>query len=100
MDISLDPVSSPQYLIMFNNGMTRAIPAANMPSLIPKPAVTLSDSTHLLPPFLQPGFKITYERDGQYHKGFLSQSPDGASRFNYKSHITRRPRTGAPPSLT
>jgi hypothetical protein len=90
MDIPLDPVSSPQYLIMFDNGTTRAIPVADMPSLIPKPVVTLSDSSHLLLPFLQPGSKISYECDGQYHKGFLSQSPDSAFRFSYKSYINKK----------
>jgi hypothetical protein len=102
MDIPLDPGSSPQYLIMFNDGMTRTIAAAGMPSPIPKQAVTLSDSTHLLPPFLQPGSKITYECNGQYHKGFLSQSPNSTFRFSYKSHINKKTKDwGAPlPNLT
>jgi hypothetical protein len=102
MDTLFDPVSSPQYLIMFDNGITHTIPAADMPSLIPKLAVTLSDSAHLLLPFLQPGSKITYKRDGQYHMGFLSQSPNGAFRFSYKSHINKKTKDwGAPiPNLT
>jgi hypothetical protein len=102
MNIQLDPASSPQYLIMFNNGTTRAISAADMPSFIPKPVVTLSDSTHLLLPFLQPGSKITYECNCQYHKGFLSRSPDGAFSFSYKSHINKKTKDwGAPlPNLT
>ncbi len=75
---------------MWDNGTTRSVLAANMPSLIPKPAVTPSDSTHLLPRFLQLGSKITYEQDGQYHKGFLNQSPDGVYRFSYKSHINKK----------
>jgi hypothetical protein len=103
MDIPLDPGSSPQYLIMFDDGTTRTIAAADMPSLIPKPSVTLSDLTHLLPPFLpQPGSKITYKHDGQYQKGFLSQSTDGAFRFSYKSHINKKTKEwGAPlPYLT
>jgi hypothetical protein len=61
MDIPLDSNSSPQYLIIFDNGMTRAVPATDMPSRIPKPTTVSPDSTHLLPPFLQPGSKITYE---------------------------------------
>jgi hypothetical protein len=62
----------------------------------------LSDSTHLLPPFLQPVFKITYECNGQYHKGFLSQFPNGAFCFSYKSHINKKTEDwGAPlPNLT
>jgi hypothetical protein len=97
MNIPLDPVSSPQYLIMFNNGTTRVIPAADMPSLIPKPAVTLSDSSHLLPPFLQPCSKITYKRNDQYRKGFLIQSPNSTFHSSYKSHINKMTKDwGAP----
>jgi hypothetical protein len=90
MDIPLDPGSSLQYLIMFNDGMTCTIAAADIPSLIPKPALTLSDSTHILLSFLQMGYKITYECNGQYHKGFLSQSLDSAFCFSYKSHINKK----------
>ena len=90
MDIPFDPTSSPQYLIIFDNGTTRAVLAANMPSLIPEPAPVLSDSTHLLPPFLQPGCKITYEHEGHLHKGFLGQSLDGIFRFSFKSHINKK----------
>jgi hypothetical protein len=90
MDIPLNPTSSPQYLIIFNDGTTQAVSATNMPSLILKPAPVLSNSTHLLPPFLQPGCKIMYEHKGQLHKGFLSQSQDGAFRFSFKSHINKK----------
>ena len=61
MDIPLDPNSSPQYLIIFDDGTTQSVPATDMPCLIPKPTTVSPDSTHLLPPFLQPGSKITYE---------------------------------------
>jgi hypothetical protein len=73
-----------------------------MPSLIPKPAPVLSDSTHLLPPFLQHGCKITYEHEGQLHKGFLGQSLDGVFRFSFKSHINKKSEDwGVPlPNLT
>jgi hypothetical protein len=61
-----------------------------MPSLIPKPpAVVSSDSTHLLPPFLQPGCKITYEHEGTL-QGFLGQSKEGVFRFSFKSHINKK----------
>ena len=49
-----------------------------------------SDSTHLLPPFLQPSCKITYDHEGQLHKGFLGQSQDGVFRFSFKSHINKK----------
>ena len=37
MDIPLDPTKSPQYLILFDNGSTKSVPAWDMPSFIPKP---------------------------------------------------------------
>ena len=90
MDIPFDSTTSPQYLIIFDDGTSRAVPASDMPSLIPKPPPVSSDSTHLLPPFLQPGCKITYEHEGTLHKGFLGKSTDGVFRFSYKSHINKK----------
>ena len=77
MDISFDPTSSPQYLIIFDDGTTWAVLSKDMPSLIPKPVHTLPNSSQILPPFLQPGSKITFEHKVQLHKGFLGQSQDG-----------------------
>jgi hypothetical protein len=52
MDITLDPNASLHYLVRYDDGTSSSIPAAKMPDLIPKPAVDISDNTHLLPPFL------------------------------------------------
>ena len=90
MDIPFDSTSSPQYLIVFDDGTTRAVPSKDMLLLIPKPVHSEPDSTHILPPFLQPGSKITFEHDGQLHKGFLGQSPSGKFRFSFKSHINKK----------
>jgi hypothetical protein len=102
IDMLLDPTTSPQYFIIFNDGTTRAFVASDMPSLIPKPTTVSSDSTHLLPFFLQPGCKITYEHKGQYHKGFLGHSQDGTFCFSFKSHINKKSEDwGVPlPNLT
>ena len=61
-----------------------------------------SDSTHLLPPFLQPSCKITYDHEGQLHKGFLGQYQDGVFLFSFKSHINKKSEDwGVPlPNLT
>ncbi len=90
MDIPLDPNTFPHYLILFNDGTSSSIPVAEMPDLIPKPSVDVSDNNHLLPPFLKVGLKITFDKDGQYHTGFLSCLPDGSYRFSYKSHINKK----------
>jgi hypothetical protein len=90
MDIPLDPRTSPHYLIQFDDGTTQSVPASKMESLIPKPEVDASDASHLLPPFLHLNSKITYEHDGRYHKGFLTQTPDGGYCFSYKSHINKK----------
>ncbi len=90
MDIPKDPSSSPQYLIQFNDCTTTSVTASKMPSLIPKPEVNLSDTSHLLPPFLRPNSKITYEHEGHYQKGYLTQSDNGSYYFSYKSHTNKK----------
>jgi hypothetical protein len=74
---------------MFDDSTFSSIPADSMPALIPKPTVDVSMSAHLLLPFFQLSSKITFEKDRQYHKGFLSQSADGIYRFSYKMHINK-----------
>ncbi len=90
MDIPLDPTTTPHYLIQFDNGTTSSIPALKMQSLIPKPNVDMLDSSHLQPLFLCLNLKITFEQEGQFHKGFLPQSSNGAYCFSYKSHINKK----------
>jgi hypothetical protein len=90
MDIPMDPAISPQYLIQFDDGTTTSVPSSTMPFIIPRPPEEPTTSSHLLPPFLQLDSKITYERDGTYHKGYLSQTPDGVYKFVYKSHVNKK----------
>jgi hypothetical protein len=90
MDILMDPSTSPQYLIQFDDGTTTSITASKMSSLIPKPDVNLSDTSHLLPPFLCSNSKITYEHEGHYQKGYLTQSDNGSYYFSYKSHMNKK----------
>ncbi len=94
MDIPFDPSSSPHYLIQFTGCTSSSIPAGFMPNFIPKPAIDISDTSHLLPPFLKIGLRIMFKKDGQYHKGFLSQSPDRTYWFSYKSHKQEARRLG------
>jgi hypothetical protein len=61
-----------------------------MPNFIPKPTVNILDTTHLLPPFPHVGSKITFEKDGQYHKGYLTHMPKESYQFSYKSHINKK----------
>jgi hypothetical protein len=90
MDIPFYPELSPQNLILFDDGTSLSIPAAAIPDLIPKPIVNATNTVHLLPTFLLVGYKITLKQDGQYHKGFLSQSSNGVYRFSYKSHDNKK----------
>ena len=92
MDIPFPDGGAPSYTILFDNGTTTSIPLDDMASVIPKPPVDVdcSDSQDsLLPPFLRLNSKITYEHDGQYHKGYLSKT-DGVYRFSFKSHANKR----------
>jgi hypothetical protein len=90
MDIPMDPTTSPQYVILFDDGTTKSVPASKMASLIPKPAKPTSDSSHLLPPFFRLNSKIMYGHEGQFHKGYLTQTPDGPYCFSYKSHVNKK----------
>ncbi len=90
MDIPIDPTTTPHYLIQINDGTTSSIPSLKMQSFIPKPNIDMLDSSHLLPPFLHLNSKITFEHEGQYHKGFLTQSSNGVYCFSYKSHINKK----------
>jgi hypothetical protein len=90
VDIPMDPTLSPQFLIQFDNGTTKSTPASKMASFIPKPQALPSDSSHLLPPFIRLNSKITFEHEGQYHKGYLSKTPYGPYCFSYKSHINKK----------
>ena len=94
MDIPMDPTTSPQYVILFDDGTIKSVPASKMASLIPKPAKPTSNSYHLLPPFLQLNSKITYGHEGQFHKGYLTKTPDGLYCFSYKSHVNKNFPTG------
>jgi hypothetical protein len=100
MDIPLhsDPTGLAMYLILFDNGSSAHIPLADMASLIPSPPVSgigpdnssSDDDSSLLPPFLRVGSRITYEHDGEYHKGFLVRNTDGTYRFSFKTHVKKK----------
>jgi hypothetical protein len=85
-DNSSDPSYS--YTILFDSGTSASIPLREMASIIPKPPVDIDSQDSLLPPFLWLNSKITYEHDGQYHKGFLGKRQD-IYRFIFKSHANK-----------
>jgi hypothetical protein len=97
MDIPLSPAASGSvddlaYTILFDNGTTASVPLRDMSVLIPPPPIALmvGDSVaSLLPPFLQVNSRITYEHEGQYHKGYLGLI-NGVYRFSFKSHVNKR----------
>jgi hypothetical protein len=95
VDVSLSSSGDVQdrpYTILFNNGTTASILLSQMSSLIPPPPV-LSSPSHgtdaLLPPFLQLNSRITYEHEGQYHKGWLGQC-NSVYHFLFKLHVNKR----------
>ncbi len=93
-----DPNGLAMYLILFNNGTSASIPLADMASLIPSPPVlgdgpstpSSNNNSYLLPLFLQIGSCITYEHDGEYHKGFLVHNTGGTYRFSFKTHFKKK----------
>ena len=90
-DVS-DPNATVSYTILFDNGTSASVPVSDMSSILPAPPVdvaTCNSQDSLLPSFLQLNSKITYEHDGQYHKGYLGKR-DGIFRFVFKSHVNKR----------
>jgi hypothetical protein len=80
------------HTILFDDGTTFSVPLLEMATIIPSPPdqeVSTAGSNTLLPPFLQLNSKITYEHDGQFHKGFLGLR-NGVYCFVYKSHVNKR----------
>jgi hypothetical protein len=75
MDIPLDPNMSPHYLILFDDGTSSSIPAADMPDLIPKPSIDVSVNIHLLPPFLRLVLKSHSTKTGNIIKAIFLASP-------------------------
>ncbi len=100
MDIPLhyNPTGLATYLILFDNGTSGSIPLVDMASLVPSPPVSgvgfhktsSGDDSSLLPPFLQVGNRITYEHDGEYHKGFLTRNTSGTYCFSFKTHVKKK----------
>jgi hypothetical protein len=93
-----NPTGLAMYLNLFDNGTSASIPLADMVSLIPSPPISgvglhktsSDDDSSLLPPFLQVSNCITYEHDGEYHKGFLTHNTGGTYRFSFKTHVKKK----------
>jgi hypothetical protein len=104
MDIPLltAPSGSTLYQVLFNNGTLASIQLAEMASLIPAPPLPASSpsdsssdgSSSLLPPFFSINSQITYEHEGAYHKGFLTQKPCGTYQFSFKTHVKKKSKDG------
>ena len=86
-----------QYILQHHNGSTFtkklskrdkvADSPINKTRSVPTPSLPLSDS---LPIWLQHGCKITYNHDGEYHKGFIMISDDGATHFSCQRQKSSR----------
>ncbi len=75
--------SQQSYIIHFDNGTAASVPLNEMVGIIPPPPINVgsfNSANSFLPPFLCLNLKITFEHEGQYHKGFLGQR-DGCFRF-------------------
>jgi hypothetical protein len=75
MDIPFDPNLSLHDHILYDDGTSSSILAASMPSLILKPVVDILDTSHLLPPLLQVGSKITFKKTANTIRGISPICP-------------------------
>ena len=81
------------YLIDFDDGKREEVLFKHMHQYLPKSALSdLSENsqTASLPPFLQSGSKVSFERDGAYLKGTLIKQDNGIMRFVHKRHTNSK----------
>jgi hypothetical protein len=72
-----------KYLITLDDGSTLSLTLDQLdPLIIPPPATPAPSPDSLLPVWLQHGSKISYDKDGEYHKCQLIQSPTGMWRIS------------------
>ena len=86
-----------QYLLQHHDGSTITKTLVEMDELVdspinttqsvPNPSLPLIDS---LPAWLQHSCKITYDHDGEFHKGFIVILADGTARFSYRCQKSSR----------
>ena len=100
MDIPMDLATSPQYLILFNDSNTESVPESIMASLIPKPEVSTSDPSHLLPLFLRLNYKITYKHKGVSIKDTSPKPPTATTASVISPMSVRNIPAGVPPCQT
>jgi len=76
-----------KYLVQFDDGTSTEFPLVDMPSIAQQPPASPieDDGKRDLPEWLFPNCKVTYEYQGEYHKGYMSMK-DGVYRFSYKRH--------------
>jgi hypothetical protein len=95
MNILLDPTvpdADKKYLVQFDDSTVLSVPLTDMPDLVPsRPSPIIDDDVQdtLLPKFLQLRSKITFEKDGEYHKGYLGKK-NGIYRFVFKRHFNSK----------
>ena len=76
-----------KYIIQYDDGTSSEVDLSDMPSIaqLPPASPVEDDSKRGLPPWLFPNSKVTYEYQGEYHKGYIGVK-DGVYRFSYKRH--------------
>ena len=91
-DVS-DSTTDVSYTILFDNGTTTSVHLSDMSSILPAPPIDVANcdsQDSLLPPFLRLNSKITYEHDGQYHKGYLGKRDGFSDLFTNLMSINAR----------
>ena len=86
-----------QYLLQHHDGSTITKTLVEMDELVDSPinnthsvpnlSLPLVDS---LPAWLQHGCKVTYDHDGEFHKGFIMILDDGTARFSCRRQKSSR----------
>lgn len=104
-DIPIDPAqpdSELHYMVVFDNGVSRSVPLIDMVDMVLKPPASPVEQSQDrgIPEFYQVGRKITYEYEGQYHKGYMGIRGGARTPSSFVDIPTRSQSSGGLTSRT
>ena len=86
-----------QYLLHHHDGSTITKTLVEMDKIVDSPINNTQSVPHLslplidsLPTWLQHGSKVTYDHEGEFHKGFIMILADGTARFSCRRQKSSR----------
>lgn len=79
------------YMVHLDDGTMLCAPSSHLTAVDPTPTVPLhSSASPTLPHWLAHGSKVTFAKDGTFHKGFLLHQPHDSYRFSVRHRLSSK----------